>query len=99
VEPPRRGGAENLINVAYLYSHSALANRALALTYAEGAVAAPEWHYVRDVLWPQILELPRPYSGEAGKPGPGPARPATAAEALLLVRHRPPHRSRRGTDA
>jgi len=58
---PRWGGAENLMNLAYLYVHSPLANRELALAYGEGAlVAAPEWHYMRDVLWPQILALPQP---------------------------------------
>jgi hypothetical protein len=55
---PRWGGAENLMNLAYLYTHTPLANRDLALAYAEGAlVAAPEWHYVRDILWPQIQAL------------------------------------------
>jgi hypothetical protein len=58
---PRWGGTENLMSLAYLYTHTAVANRPLALAYAEGAlVAAPEWHYVRDVLWPQILALPDP---------------------------------------
>jgi hypothetical protein len=58
---PHWGGAENLMNLAYLYTRSALASRDLALAYAEGAlVAAPDWHYVRDILWPQILELARP---------------------------------------
>jgi hypothetical protein len=51
---PRWGGAENLMNLAYLYVHSPLANRELAL------VAAPEWHYLRDILWPQIMALPEP---------------------------------------
>ena len=70
---PRWGGAENLMNLAYLYSHSALASRDLALAYAEGAlVAAPDWHYVRDILWPQILELPQPSTEGAGTPGPRP---------------------------
>ena len=56
---PRWGGAENLMNLAYLYTHTALTNRDLAIAYAEGAlVAAPEWHYVRDVLWPKIQALP-----------------------------------------
>jgi hypothetical protein len=68
---PRWGGAENLMNLAYLYSHSALANRSLALAYAEGAlVAAPEWHYVRDILWPQILELPPPSVPPSPPPAP-----------------------------
>ncbi len=56
---PRWGGAENLMSLAYLYSHSALANRELAVAYAEGAlVAVPEWQYVREVLWPQIQAMP-----------------------------------------
>jgi hypothetical protein len=56
---PHWGGAENLMNLAYLYANSTLTNRDLALAYAEGAlVAAPEWHYVRDILRPKILELP-----------------------------------------
>jgi hypothetical protein len=55
---PTWGGAENLMNLAYLYSHSALKDRRVAQAYAEGAlVAAPEWRYVRDVLMPQILAL------------------------------------------
>lgn len=58
---PRWGGAENLMNLAYLYSHSGLASRDLALAYAEGAlVAAPDWHYVRDVLLVQIRALGEP---------------------------------------
>jgi hypothetical protein len=58
---PRWGAAENLMNLAYLYSHSPLANRALARAYAEGTlVAVPDWHYVRDVLRPQIEALPEP---------------------------------------
>jgi hypothetical protein len=60
VSIPLWGGAANLMNLAYLCSHSLLANRDLALASAEGAlVAAPEWHHVRDILWPQILELPQ----------------------------------------
>ena len=52
------------MNLAYLYTHSPLANRDLALAYAEGAlVAVPEWHYVRNILWPKILEVPQPASG------------------------------------
>jgi hypothetical protein len=68
---PRWGSAENLMNLAYLYSHSSLANRDLALAYAEGAlVAAPEWHYVRDVLWPQILAIPEPTPSPAQSEAP-----------------------------
>jgi hypothetical protein len=56
---PRWGGAENLMNLAYLHTHTALKDRDLATAYAEGAlVAAPNWHYVRDILWPKIQELP-----------------------------------------
>ena len=56
---PRWGGAENLMNLAYLHTHTALKDRDLATAYAEGAlVAAPNWHYVRDLLWPQIQALP-----------------------------------------
>ena len=52
---PVWGAAENLMNLAYLHSHSTLANRDLAFAYAAGALAVvPEWHYVKDVLWPQI---------------------------------------------
>jgi hypothetical protein len=55
---PSWGGAENLMSLAYLYSHSTLDNRALALAYAEGAlVAVPHWRYVADVLVPQIRDL------------------------------------------
>lgn len=65
---PRWGGAENLMNLAYLYVHSPLANRDLALAYAEGAlVAAPEWHYVREILWPQILALPQTAASPAAR--------------------------------
>jgi hypothetical protein len=66
---PVWGGAENLMNLAYLHTHSALKNRDLALAYARGAlVAAPDWHYVRDILWPKILELALPSVPEAAKP-------------------------------
>lgn len=67
---PRWGAAENLMNLAYLYVHTPLANRDLALAYAEGAlVAAPEWHYVRDILWQEMLGLPQP------SPSAAPAQP------------------------
>lgn len=57
---PHWGGAENLMNLAYLYTHSEMADRELARAHARGAlVAAPEWHYVREVLLPQIDALPR----------------------------------------
>ncbi|HWZ86867.1 MAG TPA: hypothetical protein VN032_11740 [Thermoanaerobaculia bacterium] len=58
---PRWGGPENLMDLAYLYSHSPKAERGVALAYARGALTAvPEWHYVRDVLLPQIEALPPP---------------------------------------
>ncbi len=56
---PSWGGPENLMNLAYLHTHSALRNRPLALAYAEGAlVAVPHWSYVKNVLLPQIEALP-----------------------------------------
>ncbi len=56
---PSWGGPENLMNLAYMYSHIGTPDRAAALAYAEGAVTAvPEWHYVRDILLPQIEALP-----------------------------------------
>lgn len=56
---PSWGAAENLMGLAYLYSHSALQDRDLAQAYADGALAlAPDWHYVRDILVPQIQALP-----------------------------------------
>lgn len=56
---PRWGGAENLMNLAFLHSQSSLKNRELALAYLEGTlVAVPEWHYVREILRPQIEALP-----------------------------------------
>jgi hypothetical protein len=56
---PRWGGPENLMDLAWLYSHAPDKDRRAALAYARGAVVAvPEWHYVRDVLIPQIEALP-----------------------------------------
>lgn len=58
---PRWGGPENLMDLAWLYSHAPEKDRRAALAYARGAVTAvPEWHYVRDVLLPQIEALPAP---------------------------------------
>ena len=58
---PTWGGPENLMNLAYMYSHTGTPDRATALAYAEGAVTAvPEWHYVRNILLPQIEALPGP---------------------------------------
>jgi hypothetical protein len=57
---PTWGGPENLMNLAFVYSRDPKnPDRAAALAYAEGALTAvPEWHYVRDVLLPQIEALP-----------------------------------------
>jgi len=58
---PSWGGPENLMNLAYTYSHAKTPDRAAALAYAQGAVTAvPEWHYVRDILLPQIEALAEP---------------------------------------
>jgi hypothetical protein len=60
---PTWGGPENLMNLAYMYSRAQPPDRAVALAYAEGAATAvPEWHFVRDILIPQIEAL----STEAG---------------------------------
>ncbi len=56
---PTWGAPELLMTLAYVYSHSALQNREIAQAYADGALAAvPDWHYVRDLLVPQIEALP-----------------------------------------
>ena len=56
---PRWGGPENLMDLAYLYSHAPEKDRRTALAYARGALTAvPSWHYVRDLLLPQIERLP-----------------------------------------
>jgi hypothetical protein len=56
---PTWGGPENLMNLAYFWSHATSKNGDLAMAYAQGAVTAvPEWHYVRDILIPQIRQLP-----------------------------------------
>jgi hypothetical protein len=66
---PKWGGPENLMNLAYLYSRGATPDRTAALAYAEGAItAAPEWHYARDVLLPQIEALP--VAAAAAAPAP-----------------------------
>ncbi len=58
---PTWGGPENLMNLAWAYSHAKVPDRAVALAYAEGAVTAvPEWHYVRDILLSQIEAMPAP---------------------------------------
>jgi len=69
---PTWGGPENLMNLAYLYSRSQTPDRSAALAYAEGAVTAvPEWHFVRDILIPQIEALPaEPVPAPAPTPAP-----------------------------
>ncbi len=53
------GAAEHLMSLAYAHSKGALAERETAQAYADGALAlAPDWHYVRDILVPQIQALP-----------------------------------------
>jgi len=60
---PRWGGPENLMDLAWLYSHAPEKDRRAALAYARGALTAvPSWHYVRDVLLPQIEALGAPSS-------------------------------------
>ncbi|HKD18212.1 MAG TPA: hypothetical protein VKG23_10095 [Thermoanaerobaculia bacterium] len=60
---PRWGGPENLMDLAYLYSHAPQPDRRAALAYAQGALTSvPSWHYVRDVLLPQIEALGTPAS-------------------------------------
>jgi len=56
---PSWGAAENLMSLAYAYTHGPRKSRELAQAYADGALAvAPDWHYVRDILVPQIQALP-----------------------------------------
>jgi len=70
---PTWGGAENLMNLAYLHSHLPTPDRATALAYAEGALTkAPEWHYVRDVQLPQIEALPAKTDFAVAAPPPPP---------------------------
>jgi hypothetical protein len=66
---PTWGGPENLMNLAYVYSRAQPPDRAVALAYAEGAATAvPEWHFVSDILIPQIQALPTE-QGPARSPG------------------------------
>ena len=70
---PTWGGPENMMNLAYMYAHAPSPDRDLALAYASGAlVSVPEWHYVRDVLMPQIEALPE----APGAPGREAVAPA-----------------------
>jgi hypothetical protein len=56
---PTWGAAEHLMSLAYVYSHTTLTDRDLAQSYAEGTLAlVPDWHYVRDIMLPQIEALP-----------------------------------------
>jgi hypothetical protein len=56
---PTWGGPENLMNLAHLYSRGPKPDRAAAIAYARGAlVSVPQWHYVGDVLLPQIEAMP-----------------------------------------
>lgn len=60
---PRWGGPENLMNLAYLYARGPSPDRRAALAYAQGALTAvPTWHYVREVLLPQIEAMATPPS-------------------------------------
>jgi hypothetical protein len=71
---PAWGGPELLMSLAYLHTHSALANRELAQAYLDGALTAvPHWHYVADVLRPQVQALAAPAAS------PPPAPPAAPA--------------------
>jgi hypothetical protein len=46
------------MSLAYLHSHSALQDPDRALAYARAALAmVPRWHYVSEVLMPQIEAL------------------------------------------
>lgn len=57
---PAWGSAESLMSLAYLHAQIEV-HREVARAYAEGALAlAPTWHYVRDILLPQIEALPEP---------------------------------------
>jgi hypothetical protein len=71
---PRWGAPELLMSCAFFHAQMATTpNRELARAYAEGALAvAPTWHYVRDILLPQIEALPAP------KAEPAAAAPASA---------------------
>jgi hypothetical protein len=47
------------MNLAYFYSRAPNPDRAAAIAYAQGAlVSVPQWHYVSDVLLPQIEAMP-----------------------------------------
>ncbi|HTY42856.1 MAG TPA: hypothetical protein VMH79_13355 [Thermoanaerobaculia bacterium] len=66
---PRWGGPENLMDLAYLYAHAPQPDRRAAMAYAQGAATAvPTWHYVREVLIPQIQALPTAAPAPAAAP-------------------------------
>lgn len=67
---PRWGAPECLMSLAYLHSHGIATRRDLARAYALGALAAaPDWHYVADILLPSIEALPAA-TGEAAAAAP-----------------------------
>ncbi len=55
---PSWGAPEILMSLAYMNANGNAVNKALARAYADGALAmVPDWHYVRDILHPQIDKL------------------------------------------
>jgi len=68
---PSWGAPELLMSLAFLHATGPAPDRALALAYADGALAlVPDWHFVRDVLVPRIEKLP------AGPAAPAPGGPS-----------------------
>lgn len=58
---PAWGGAELLMSLSYLHALPARAEKPVARAFAEAALfLVPDWHYVRDILMPQIAALPEP---------------------------------------
>lgn len=73
---PSWGAPEILMNLANFHTYTK-PDRALAVAYAEGALAmAPEWHYVRDILMPAIEKLPEVPPSAADAKGEAKAVPA-----------------------
>lgn len=63
---PTWGAPELLMSLAYLNTAGPRPNKEVARAYAESALAmVPDWHYVRDVLLPQIEKLDAPAPGTA----------------------------------
>jgi hypothetical protein len=57
---PQWGEPELLMNLAFAHLNAATPNPVLAEKYAREALAlVPYWHYVKDILLPQILKQPR----------------------------------------